>query len=252
MKRYHTSYYILFLLLITGGFAGMAQNSYSQLLLGIAATGFFMLFAIQFFLDARLDRDVMYKWESLCLMIQAGLITLEVFYIHISGYSLLFWTSAIALFFVFILRFLYELKTHGWSMESALYGLAVASWFVWSLYQSRGNLFLILGGLLILAFIIFISYHQKKAPSTDGVKVRLVSTPWKDYAWVVLIFFGLVYGYTLGTRLEWLPPMYASEYPQKYYQMGTSELPGTTSTADKNQQFEFKKAYDDFVKKHLD
>ena len=84
MKRFITIYYLLFVLLILGAFASMAQNDYGNNILGGVAIAFAALFGFQSFTSfshkeksERIDR-----LELLSLTILAGILSLRVFYIH--------------------------------------------------------------------------------------------------------------------------------------------------------------------------
>ena len=49
MKNYNPIYYFLFILLVTGAFASMAQNSYGIKMMGGVAFAFGLVFLVEFF-----------------------------------------------------------------------------------------------------------------------------------------------------------------------------------------------------------
>ena len=58
MKKYNTLYYFLFVVLILGAFASMAQYSYGLIICGIACLGFTGAFLVEAF------REVTTAWAT--------------------------------------------------------------------------------------------------------------------------------------------------------------------------------------------
>ena len=81
MKRYATVYYLLFVLLVMGAFASMAQNAYGLKICGIACLGFALTFLHEMFFTPRQSDD--------------QLVSLWIFYVE------LIFLSVIALVFLF-------------------------------------------------------------------------------------------------------------------------------------------------------
>ena len=84
MKKYNTIYYLLFILLIMGAFASMAQNSYGLKIMGGVAFVFGLLFLIEFIsvLSEKGKKDIYRLIEPACLLTLSIIFALRVFYIH--------------------------------------------------------------------------------------------------------------------------------------------------------------------------
>ena len=86
MKKYNSIFYLLFILLIMGAFASMAQNSYGLKIMGGVAFVFGLLFLIEFIsvLREKGKKDIYRLIEPACLLILSVIFALRVFYIHFS------------------------------------------------------------------------------------------------------------------------------------------------------------------------
>src|SRR5271170_4444005 len=84
MKSYNTLYYLLSVLLITGAFASMAQNSYGLTILGGVSIAFGLLFLVQGVRNLRKKQST-YKRANLelfALFLLSFLFSLRILYIH--------------------------------------------------------------------------------------------------------------------------------------------------------------------------
>lgn len=262
MSRYLTYYYLLFFLLVTGAFASMAQNAYGMTLLGIAATCFALLFAIQW-LRAwnRKGKNWLTLTELTCLFLLSALLALRVFNIHFQSVEAIFTGTALVLAIVYAIRlarcFIPETRVAG-----------KLSWLVLFYYLSV-ILFLLAASLAplipgavapsgILAFVLLLLFVIGSWISRDqiieGEKIsgfQFVGR-FKDRSALLLSLFLLFTLYTGLTRLGWLPKMYTSVYPQTYYQLLNQAESGTEIPENGKYRHEaFKEAYDRFAEKYL-
>src|SRR5437870_13081400 len=99
MMKYNTLYYLLFVLLILGAFASMAQNSYGLIILGIVAIAFASLFFIQFIESLRKKDpgNIYLPVELGCLFVFSSIFSLRIFYIHFKYIEALFAFTALIL-----------------------------------------------------------------------------------------------------------------------------------------------------------
>jgi hypothetical protein len=106
MKKYNPIYYLLFILLVMGTFASMAQNSYGIKIMGGVAFAFGFVFLIQLIsLLIKKEKIVGYTFiETACLFLLSFIFGLRVFYIHFPFIELLFVAAAVLLGFVYVVK----------------------------------------------------------------------------------------------------------------------------------------------------
>jgi hypothetical protein len=92
MKKYNTYYYLLFVLLVMGAFASMAQNSYGFKIMGMVAFVFGLLFVTQLVYVFRNKSKIDYLviCELIGLFTISIILGLRVYYIHFELVELLF------------------------------------------------------------------------------------------------------------------------------------------------------------------
>ena len=92
MKKYNPIYYLLFILLVMGAFASMAQNSYGPKIMGGVAFLFGLVFIAEIFsfLRKKDARDPFIFLELAGLILMAVIFGLRVFYIHFPFIELIF------------------------------------------------------------------------------------------------------------------------------------------------------------------
>jgi len=98
MKKLNVIYLFLFILLVMGSFASMAQNSYGLKILGGVAFVFALLFIAEFVtsLKRKENEDLFAILEPLCLFILSLLFGLRIFYIHFDYVELVFGAAALS------------------------------------------------------------------------------------------------------------------------------------------------------------
>ncbi len=132
MKKFNTLYYLLFVLLIFGSFASMAQNDYGIKILGTVAIAFCILFSIHLISFINKENDKREKsngFELASLIVLSGILTLRVFYIRFPFVELIFGTAGLLLIFVYINKLVrqYKLNEVKSSLMAGLVGLFHAS-----------------------------------------------------------------------------------------------------------------------------
>ncbi|MGL6266398.1 MAG: hypothetical protein ACRC2O_00670, partial [Chitinophagaceae bacterium] len=103
MKSYNTIYYLLFVLLIMGSFASMAQNSYGLALLGVVSLSFGLLFLYQFFKSLHQPdrRGYLLQIELLALFVISILFALRIFHFYFPFSEVLLALSGLVLVYVY-------------------------------------------------------------------------------------------------------------------------------------------------------
>src|SRR5687768_7108492 len=108
MKRYSIIYYLLFMLMIMGAFASMAQNEYGTVILGLATASFSLLFLIQviYGLLTKKIRSISEVLELISLFMLAGILALRVFYIRFQFVEFIFGAFGMLLMTVYFHKLL--------------------------------------------------------------------------------------------------------------------------------------------------
>ncbi|MBK8496005.1 MAG: hypothetical protein IPL50_14070 [Chitinophagaceae bacterium] len=104
MKKYNALYYLLFILLVMGAFAAMAQNGYGMTIMGGVSVVFALVFLAEFITVLRKEGPVhVYRLaEAACLFVIAAIFGLRVFYIHFPYVEWLFGIAALLLALLYL------------------------------------------------------------------------------------------------------------------------------------------------------
>ena len=84
MKKYNHIYYLLFILLVMGAFASMAQNSYGLKIMGVVAIAFGLVFLLEFItaLGKKEKKDGYALAELAAMILFSGIFGCRIFHIH--------------------------------------------------------------------------------------------------------------------------------------------------------------------------
>lgn len=263
MKRYNTIYYLLFVLLIMGAFASMAQNDYGVTILGLVAISFSLLFLIQLisFVNKK-ERDWGTVIELTTLIFLAGIMALRVFYVYFGFLEMIFGIAGISLMLVYFRK-----ATNAYSSISrkskSLTGLVLAYYFSIILYlfsmiavpffpslsEPAGVLAF---GLLIL-FIVLNITAGNILYNGENVSGLTFVTGFKDHSTILITLFLLFTAYMGLNKIGIIPKMYSNEFPQSYFELvNRAETGKEQPVSGKYKHEEFKQQYDRFVKRQVD
>jgi hypothetical protein len=262
MKKYLIYTYLLFVLLITGAFASMAQNDYGTTLLGLVAALFSFLFMLQLKDTFHyLPNSRIAVIELICLIVISAVVALRIFDLSARPIEWVFNMAVAALIFVYIRRLIdlsKAIKPAGNSFF-VLILIFYASLVVYllstmlsQLLPSSAGLAGITGFMLLIVFAI--GAWTAKPAVTDGEKVSAFQYIFnlKDRSVMLMCLFLLFSLYTGFTRIGWLPQMYSSALPQSYYKLlNDSETNKTLPVNGKYPHEEFKSQYEQLVKNHF-
>jgi len=263
MKSYNTIYYLLFVLLIMGAFASMAQNSYGITLLGAVALSFGLLFLYQFFQTFKdvEKKNYFLQAELLSLFVISILFALRMFHVYIPFSELLFAIAGLVLIFVYVKKMLQRYgilasKNINAARLSLVYHLSlilfifslVAAPLLPQLYAYFGiAAFILLVGFLIAGLLV----PNYLLDGSEFSVFKLVAGL-KDRSMILLSLFFIISLYMGLTRIGVLPAMYSDEYPQAYFKLvNNAETGKEKPVKGKYKHQEFKVRYDDFVEKNV-
>ncbi len=262
MKQLNTIYYLLFVLLIMGAFASMAQNDYGITILGLVSVSFSALFSIQLisFLGKK-ESDWSHAIELISLAVLAGIMALRIFYIHFSFVEIVFGIAGMLLILVYVRKLVQAYS----SINPKSKRLA---WLIVAFYGSIILYFLSMvavpffpsvsepsGGMAFGLLILFVAGGiAAKEVLYEGEKVSAFHfvSRFKGPGAILITLFLLFTLYMGLTKISLLPKMHSDEFPQSYFELVNQAETGKEKPMNgKYKHEEFKVMYDQFVERNI-
>jgi len=261
--RIFAIYYFLFMSLIVGGFASMAQNDYGFKIIGYSAIGFALLFFIQSL--NKIGSTKPHKWlsfiEYLLLSMVAIVFACRALFIHFQYIEIIFSGSCIVLVLLHLDRLIRAYQST--KNDSAILGYLVGAYnlsiilFLLSLSLAPFSPLIaeVIGVLSFGVLLIFIGGSiSKKNILLEGEKISPIKfvLAFKNTSVLMITVLLIFSGYIGLTKIDVIPRLYSSEYPQGYIELIEQAESGKETQV--NGQFKheiFKKRYDAFVEKNL-
>jgi len=259
MKKFNAYYYLLFILLIMGAFASMAQNSYGLQIIGGVAFAFGLLFLIDLIYQLRKkgEKDIYVVAEVACLFVLSVIFAFRVFYIYFYFVEILFVTAGFILVLIYarrmIMRFRQmQFKNNLLALLLFVFHLSVIL-FLLSLVlvpfaEKTGEVTGMIAFVLLLVFAL--SALIKKNFLVDGEKTSALKTVarFKDYSIIIISVFVLFSLYIGLNKVGVVPAVYSDEFPQAYYKLVNAATSREEKPVDGVYKFEeFKKRYDVYL-----
>ena len=260
MKKFNPVFYLLFILLIMGAFASMAQNSYGLKIMGGVAFLFGFVFLVEFFtaVSKKGPREFYLLLELICLAILAIIFGLRLFYIHFPYVEYVFTAASLVLALLYVRKMIIryrELKPRNGILAflALIFHLSIV-FFLFSMvvvsFQPRFSVGLAAAALvLLLIFLVGALFNRNLL--ADGVNYsafRLVKH-FKDHSIVLVSLFLLFTLYVGMNRIGLLPAIYSDEYPKAYFELvdeATSRKEKPVNGRYKHE--DFKEKYEQFLK----
>ncbi len=259
MKNYNPIYYFLFILLVTGAFASMAQNSYGIKMMGGVAFAFGLVFLIEFFsaIISKDKKDGYALIEMACLSLLSIIFGCRVFYIHFPFIEMLFATTIILLLLLYLRKMIQlfrdmQSKNKLLAFFLAFYYLSLLLFLIsLLLFQSRANISTIAGaGAFVLLIGFILAGFLKKDLLVEGDKVSAFSLVkhFKDHSIVILSLFLLLSLYAGLNKIGVIPDIYSDQFPQAYYKLVQEAASGKEKPVNGKYKYEiFRDKYDRFL-----
>ena len=260
MKKYNSIYYLLFILLIMGAFASMAQNSYGIKIMGGVAFAFGLVFLVEFISVLRRNekKDVNTLIEPLCLCLLSFIFGLRVFYIHFPYIEILFVVAGLVLVLIYLRKVIprfrhFRPKNNYLAILILVFHLSIILFlislamipFAPKISELTGAMALV----LLLCFIVAAVF--KRVLMVDGEKVSAFSivTHFKDYSIIIVSLF-LLFSLYLGlNKIGMLPGIYTDEFPRAYYELvDRAALKKEKPVGGRYKHEDFKEKYDQFLR----
>ena len=259
MKGYNTLYYLLFVILIMGAFASMAQNSYGLKILGGVAIAFGILFFIQFInsFTAKGKKDIYSSIELACLFILAIIFALRVFYINFSYVELIFGLISIILILLYFRKMMnhfsfLKTKNNFLSILILVFFLAIMLYFISlgsiTFFPKLSETAGILAFVFLIGFMLFGLINRNFLINGENISAFKVVSRLKDNSILIIALFLLFTLYRGFTITGILPKVYSDEFPQTYFELVNKAEAGKEIPLNGKYKYEeFKEKYDQFV-----
>ena len=263
MKAYNSLFFLLFVLLIMGSFASMAQNSYGLKILGGVAILFGLTFLVRAIeiLTKNDNADIYAVVELFSLLLLSLIFTLRILYIHFPYIELIFAFAGMALMYVYLRKMILQFQYL--KSRNALLAITVLSFYlsiVLFLVSMIAAPFFqtfsfITGGIafaLLIAFLVAGFFVRNILIEGEKVSAFRLVTHTRDCSIIVITLFFLFSLYTGLTSIGAIPRIYSDEYPQAYLELvNKAESGNETPLNGRFRHQDFKQKYDEFVKRNL-
>ena len=229
MKRLNSIFFILFLLLITGGFAAIAQNTYGLQLVGwsIAGFSFFSLLGgLSAYTNSRYPKLLSFEYFTLAVLF--AIAAMRIFLIRFPYVELIFSATGIVLVLIYLKHIADNfrvLKSQNKKLfltisllyaSIVLYSMAlVINPFSNFVSEIAGFLGLI---TLLLALVFKVSIKSIIVKDKEvGLTKYLSLLPNRSY--LLLSLFLLFTIYTAASLFDFIPEIQSSTMPKGYYEL---------------------------------
>lgn len=222
MKRYATIYYLLFVLLVMGAFASMAQNAYGLKICGMACLGFALTFLHELFFSPRKDGQQkanfwMGSIELVSLIIIALIFLFRSLAIDFPYSELILTISLAVLLSVFVYQAIVQLKIALNQQILLVYVLAfyygavlffILS-FLFGIFLPIVATSLAIGAVLLVAvYVGLILFFKEFRTSDEDISIWQYTGQMKNKSVIVLIACLLISGYSLLFSAGILPSFF--------------------------------------------
>ena len=197
MKKNNPIYFLLFILLVMGAFASMAQNSYGLKIMGGVALVFGLVFISEFIscLRKKDKKDVYTLIEPVCLFILSFIFGLRVFYIHFPFIEWLFGVAGVLLVLVYIrkmiLRFRdFQPKNNFLAMLALVFHWSIILFFISLVMVPFAPRIAEVAGIvafvLLLVFIVAGLLKRKLLVEGENISAFGMIRKFKDYSIIIV------------------------------------------------------------------
>jgi len=260
MKKYSTIYYLLFVLIVMGAFASMAQNAYGLRICGVACLGFALTFLHEIFFTTRAADDPLFpSWivygELISLTVIALVFLLKNFSLDFPFSSLILILTLTVLFSLLSYQALLQiqmarLKHAKLVTVLALYYGAVIVFILSVLtgimLPDASNLLAILAMTFTAGFIVFALVARRLSIDGETISVWHYFRQLKNKSAILLITCLLIYSYNLLYVAGTLPPLYHGTLPNGYQHLVERSI----KSNDQKKLREFMERYEAFLQRH--
>lgn len=256
MKKYNTIFYLLFILLVMGTFASMAQNSYGLKIMGGVAFVFGLVFIFEFISGLRKKSEganVYTLIEPACLFLLSVIFGFRIFYIHFPYIELLFGAAAILLVLFYLVEMIsrfrhFQNKNSFLAILVIFYHLSIILFLAsLAMVPFAPKIAEVTGVAALILLLVFIAAgFFRKDLLVDGEKVSAFKMVrrFKGHS-VIIIFLFLLFSLYVGfNRIGVLPDIYSDEFPRAYFKLVDQ------ASSKKEKPVDGKYKYEEFMEKY--
>ena len=258
MKKFNAIYFLLFILLVMGAFASMAQNSYGLKIMGGVSIVFGIIFISTFITVLKKKKDLFTLIEPACLAILSILFGLRIFYIHFNYVELVFGAAAFLLILVYfkkmILRFRhFKLKNSLLATLVLIFHLSIILFLI-SLalvpFAAKTAEYAGIGSFVLLLYFLVTGF-LKRDILVEGKKITAFTTviKFQDHS-IIIASLVVMFSFYIGfNKIGILPGIYSDEYPRAYFELVDKATTGKEKAVDgRYRHEEFMEKYQQFLK----
>jgi hypothetical protein len=265
MKKNNPIYFLLFILLVMGAFASMAQNSYGLKLMGGVAVVFAGVFLIELIgvLTSEEKKDGFIIAELTAMILFSVIFGCRVFNIYFPFIEWVFVAAGTCLLFFYIRKlFIRYRRLVEKNKRLAILGFIFHLSIILFLLSMILSPFAIkpaewvgmAGFIFLLVFIIGALIKKFYLVDGNNVTVLQMITGYRDHSIVLALLFLLFSVFTALNKAALLPGIYSDEYPRAYNELVNGAASGKGKTEDGKYKYEeFMDEYKKFlehIKKH--
>lgn len=230
MKKYNPIYYLLFILLVMGTFASMAQNSYGLKIMGGVALAFGLIFLLEFInaLKKKETKDGYALAELAAMIVFSAIFGCRVFNIHFPFIEWLFAAAGAWLVFFYIRklfirykRLVFRNRRLAWLGVIFHMGiiLFLVSLIMIPFAEQKAEWVGMAAFALLLVFII--GAFVKRDDLVDGniVTTMKMVTGYRDHSIVLASLFLLFSLFVAFNKTGLVPGIYSDEFPKAYFEL---------------------------------
>jgi hypothetical protein len=263
MKSYNTIYYLLFVLLIMGAFAAMAQNSYGFRILGGVALAFGLIFLYQCIENMlkKEKHDTTAQVELVSMSVLSFIFALRIFLIRIPFAEWIFEVAGILLILVYLKKLVQSygrLKPGNMSLALLILVfylsliLFILSLVAAPLAPQASEYMAILAFVLLAGFLVTSFIKKEFFIEGENTSAFKVISLFKDRSVILISLFFIVALFTGFSRIGVLPKLYSDQFPQAYFKLVNNAETGKEKPVNgKYRHEEFKAKYDQFVERNI-
>jgi hypothetical protein len=260
MKKFNAIYYLLFILLVMGTFASMAQNSYGLKIMGGVAFAFGLIFLLEFIteLGKKETKDGYALAELAAMILFSVIFGCRIFHIYFTYIEWLFAAAGAWLVFFYIRklfiryqRLVFRNRRLAWL--GVIFHLSIILFLVSLImipFASQKSEWVGMAAFaLLLVFII--GAFVKRDDLVDGNKVTAMQmvTGYRDHSIVLASLFLLFSLFAAFNKVGLVPGIYSDEFPKAYFELVDKATSRKEKPVDGKYKYEvFMEKYQQFLK----
>lgn len=262
MKRNNALYYLLFILLVMGAFASMAQNSYGLKIMGAVAFAFGLIFLFEFITTfvSKGKKDGYALAELVSMILFSVIFGCRVSNIHFPYIEWIFVAAGVWLVFFYIRKLIIRYrrlvsrnKRLAWM--GVLFHLSIILFLV-SLIMvpfaaQKGQWVGMAAFVMLIVFIVGSLVKKDDMVSGQRVTALQMVTGYRDHSIILASIFLLFALYTGLNRMGVLPGIYSDQYPRAYFKLVDDATIGKEKAVNGKYKYDlFMEKYQQFLKRH--